>query len=118
MLHTVVAAGKDSKAVHGIEGGFIPAFELAVSTFADSLPDRMLLCACLGAFSYCDVIMKEAKVRGTDDAIFTTLQQAMQVLICITVLCHGHNMCPPKPCCHASTPAAFVTHTSACWVNR
>lgn len=86
MLHYVVAGGKGSKALQGTADGFISAFESTMSMLSDSLPDRMLLCACLGAFKHYDVIMREVKVRGLDDAIFATLEQVMQVQACITVL--------------------------------
>lgn len=78
-LHFVIASGKGSTAVHGNEVIFMSAFQHAMSALSDSLPDRMWLCACLGAFKSCDMIMREVKDKGIDDAIFTTLEQVMQV---------------------------------------
>ena len=95
-LHFVLASEKGSKAVHGNEIVFMSAFQTAMSAFSDSLPDSMLLCACLGAIPSCDVITREVKVKGIDDAIFTTLEQVMQVSYviqcCVTV----------TPCVHAN----------------
>ena len=65
-----------------------------MAAFSDSLSDRLYLCACLGALylaaymhntSYYKVV--EAIERcGMCDAIFTTLEQAMQVKRCVVVL--------------------------------
>lgn len=90
VLHFVVSGEKGLQAVIGLENTFMSAFEHAMSVFSDNLPDRMLLCACLGAFEHGDVITRKEK---TDDAIFTTLEQVMQVKLCCTVLCLSEDMC-------------------------
>lgn len=68
-------------ALQGTTDGFmiVSAFERTMSILSDSLPDRMLLCACLGELKNFDVIMREVKVRGIDNAIFDTLEQVTQV---------------------------------------
>ena len=68
----------------GVDVLFIAAFETAMFALSDSLADRMMLCACLGALDSsskkCDTIMESVKLKGLPDAIFTTLEQAvMQV---------------------------------------
>ena len=83
------------------------AFQRAVSSFADSLTERMLLCACLGALHFeggvhcnghCYNIMGLFIAKRLDDAVFTTLQQVMQVHSQIIMLGQIQHWCPHKPC--------------------
>lgn len=86
MLHLIVAGFED---VGGLDSLFIAAFERAMSVFADSLSHRLMLCVCLGTLSakadmpngskVSKMLMKSVKLKGLHDAIFTTLQQVMQV---------------------------------------
>ena len=94
VMHLVVGNIK----IDDILGKHFPtAIEHAMSVFSDSLSDKMLVCACLGALSIkgevlknadavCQAIVKLSKLKGLHDAIFTTLEQVMQA--CSHVLFH------------------------------
>ena len=94
VLHFVMPQLEHSKHTGDVEVLFSTAFAAAMSAFSDSLPDKLLLCACLGALDAEAALQKKGYLRGkqilimghrTDmfELIAHTLEQAMQVgLIC------------------------------------
>lgn len=87
VLHSVVTGSGTGR---GPPEGLAAALELAISVFADEirLSDQMMLCASLGALSVqgevlnhktCCKIITALTVKGSHDAIFTTLDDVMQV---------------------------------------
>lgn len=84
ILHNVVARFKTAS---GLEEHFASALKRAWSAFADSLPDTLMLCACLGALHHesecnnevCSKIMELVRHQGLHEAILTAMVKVMQV---------------------------------------
>lgn len=84
VLHFVVAQFKTAP---GLEDLFTTSVSRAMSSFADSLPDKLMLCACLGSLHHetecnnqvCSKIMNLVRHRQVHGAIFNTLLEVMQV---------------------------------------
>lgn len=97
VLHFAVARIRNPL---GIEGALAEAIMTAMSVFSDKLFDRVLLCACIGALDneaegnnkVCKTVMKSIKACSGHDAIFTTLEEVMQVWSS-TMLLHLVNGC-------------------------
>ena len=79
--------------VNNLDELFTESFHCAMTALADSLSDRLLLCASLGALNVdaglypsevqnkvCSEILKMVRLKGLHEAIFITLDEAMQVL--------------------------------------
>ena len=85
VLHYAVARLAD---VDRIEENLAAAIRKAMALFADELFDRIMLCAFIGGLDHgaecnskvCKTVMKSVKQWGIHDAIFTTLEEVMQVL--------------------------------------
>ena len=69
-------------------GPLATALDHAISGFSDRLVDKIMLCACLGALTMtekalnpnlCHNIISAFTLKGSYDAVFTTLDQVMQV---------------------------------------
>lgn len=97
VLHFVMPKMEPKERTDGIVALFTTAFEYAMCAFSDSLPDRLLLCACLGGLvaeagvqkkgqPACRQTLIVQRLRGSLDLIFTTLEQAMQVWSCTSML--------------------------------
>ena len=95
VLHFVVPRfGKVDK----LDELFTESFRCAMTALADSLSDRLMLCACLGALSVggriypcevenkvCSMILKMVRLKGLHEAIFITLDEVMKVLWSVMV---------------------------------
>ena len=90
LLH--FAMPKVEKADH-LNELFTESVRSAMTALADSLSDRVMLCACLGALNahddigpperrnkVCSLITKKVRLKGLHEAIFTMLDQVMQVM--------------------------------------
>lgn len=72
-----------------LEDLFTPSLCQAWSAFADSLPDKMMLCACLGALHHemecnnevCSKTMDLVRHEGMHEAIFKALAEVVQVQV-------------------------------------
>ena len=93
LLHIFVP---NVESVNNLDKFFTDCFQLAMTALADSLSDRVMLCACLGAVSahgdigpsesqnkVCSLIMKKVRLKGLHEAMFTALDQIMQVMWCL-----------------------------------
>lgn len=77
------------------EEAFAAAVSRAMAAFANSLSDQMLMCACLGALNSaaefydnsCSQVLDAMERKGMYDAVFTTLQQVMQVKLSSVGVC-------------------------------
>ena len=80
-----------------LEELFTESVRFAMTALADNLPDRLMLCAFLGAINahaeigpsehqnkVCSLIMKKVRLKGLHEAMFTALDQVMQVMWCFT----------------------------------
>lgn len=84
ILHFAVARIKTAA---GLENMFTTSLSRALVLFANSLPDKMMLCACLGALYYetehnnqvCSKSLSSVRHREIHSAIFKTLLDGMQV---------------------------------------
>lgn len=114
VLHFVMPRLGYSKHASDMEVLFITALGGAMSTFSDSLPDKLLLCACLAALDAEAAVQKaglnvrlsgckQTLMKGEDTGILhliaTTLDQAMQVgHICHCCTCfvgfYSLRLCP------------------------
>lgn len=74
--------------VNNLDESFTEAFRFAMTALADSLPDRLLLCASVGALDVdveiypsevCSKILKMVRLKGLHEAIFLTLDEVMKV---------------------------------------
>lgn len=98
VLHLVMAGFQTGE---GPYEGFASAFACAISAFSDRLSDKLMLCACLGALSFqaevrnckvCSKFIIELTLKSSHDAIFSTLDQVMQVTWSTTMLFYA-EMC-------------------------
>lgn len=111
-LHFVVTR---FKTVVGLEDLFTTSLCRALSLFADSLPDKLMLCACLGALHYetecnnqvCSKILSLVSHREIYGAIFNTLLDVMQVQSSIMVM-HCNKGCVMN-CVHAESRLPLAT---------
>ena len=85
LLHLVVARLEDEG---NLPAWLTTAIDGAMSAFFDRLIDKMMLCACLGALTverevlngrFCNSAVSKFPFKGSYDAVFTTLEQVMQV---------------------------------------
>lgn len=97
VLHFVVA-GQETVDVLGDPESFTTAVEMALTAFTDSMPDRMLLCACLGALHTQGQVLNNRKYRMTlqlvkltdlHEALFTTMEEVTQVYPSLLILDHA-----------------------------
>lgn len=91
VLHFVVTRFKMESRLENL---FSPSLCQAWSAFADSLPDKMMLCACLGALHHemecnnevCTKTMDLVKREGMHEAIFKALVEVAQVQVQSSVM--------------------------------
>lgn len=91
IMHNVVARFKTAS---GLEELFTTSLSRAWSAFADSLPDKLMLCACLGALHHelecnskvCSKIMDLGRHRGLHELILNTLEEVVQVQFSVMVM--------------------------------
>lgn len=84
ILHNVVARFKTAS---GLQEHFATALRRAWSAFADSLPDKVMLCACLGALHHesecenevCSKITDVVRHQGLHEAILSAMVEVVQV---------------------------------------
>lgn len=90
LLHFVVTRFKMESSLEDL---FAPSLCQAWAVFADSLPDKMMLCACLGSLHHemecdnevCTKTMDLVRHEGMHEAIFKALVEVTQVQVTSSV---------------------------------
>lgn len=113
LLHFAVARLGNAD---GLEENLAAAIRKTMS-FSDELFDKALLCAFIGALDHeaecnskvCKTVMKSVKQWGLHDAIFTTLEEIMQVLFTnkIAASCRVHDWSESEFAAFISVVAEF-----------